>query len=105
MTGGDGQRHGKLPRLGEQAMTTSRWTGRLQQAALASMLGLVLLGTGAPDSARAYAAATADDNVGVIDLKTLNLVDRIKTGTGPDGMAWVASPDPACASRPSTWPW
>ena len=44
----------------------------------------------APDSARAYAAATADDNVGVIDLKTLNLVDRIKTGTGPDGMAWVA---------------
>jgi len=42
-----------------------------------------------PDSTRAYAAATGDDNVGVIDLKTLTLAGRIKTGTGPDGMAWV----------------
>jgi len=42
-----------------------------------------------PDSARAYAAATGDNNVGVIDLKTLELVDRLTTGTGPDGMAWV----------------
>ena len=43
-----------------------------------------------PDSARAYVAVTGDDNVAVIDLKTLELVDRLKTGTGPDGMAWIA---------------
>ncbi len=42
-----------------------------------------------PDSARAYVAVTGDDNVAVIDLKTLELVDRLKTGTGPDGMAWI----------------
>jgi hypothetical protein len=34
-------------------------------------------------------AVTGDNNVAVIDLKTLELVDRISTGIGPDGMAWV----------------
>lgn len=42
-----------------------------------------------PDSARAYCAATGDNNVAVIDLKTLELVDRLQTGVGPDGMAWI----------------
>jgi len=42
-----------------------------------------------PDSARAYVAVTGDNNVAVIDLKTLDLTARISTGTGPDGMAWV----------------
>jgi YVTN family beta-propeller protein len=42
-----------------------------------------------PDSTRAYVAVTGDDNVAVIDLKTLELADRIQTGTGPDGMAWT----------------
>jgi YVTN family beta-propeller protein len=42
-----------------------------------------------PDSARAYVAVTGDDNVAVIDLKVLELADRLKTGTGPDGMAWI----------------
>lgn len=42
-----------------------------------------------PDSARAYCAATGDNNVAVIDLKTLEIVDRLKTGVGPDGMAWI----------------
>jgi YVTN family beta-propeller protein len=43
----------------------------------------------APDSARAYVAVTGDDNVAVIDLRTLELADRLKTGVGPDGMAWI----------------
>jgi YVTN family beta-propeller protein len=43
----------------------------------------------APDSSRAYCAATGDNNVAVVDLKTLDLVDRLQTGTGPDGMAWI----------------
>jgi YVTN family beta-propeller protein len=42
-----------------------------------------------PDSGRAYVAVTGDNNVAVIDLKTLELVDRVSTGIGPDGMAWV----------------
>ncbi len=42
-----------------------------------------------PDSARAYVAVTGDDYVAVIDLKTLDLADRVQSGTGPDGMAWV----------------
>jgi len=42
-----------------------------------------------PDSARAYVAVTGDNNVAVIDLKSLELVDRLQTGTGPDGMAWI----------------
>ena len=42
-----------------------------------------------PDGARAYVAATGDNNVAVIDLKTLDLVNRIASGAGPDGMAWA----------------
>jgi DNA-binding beta-propeller fold protein YncE len=42
-----------------------------------------------PDSSRAYVAVTGDDNVAIIDLKTLELIERFKTGTGPDGMAWI----------------
>ena len=42
-----------------------------------------------PDGARAYVAATGDNNVAIIDLKTLDLVDRITPGVGPDGMAWA----------------
>jgi YVTN family beta-propeller protein len=42
-----------------------------------------------PDSARGYVAVTGDNEVAEIDLRTLDLLARIKTGTGPDGMAWV----------------
>jgi len=42
-----------------------------------------------PNSARAYVAVTGDNNVAVIDLKTLDLTARIQTGIGPDGMAWI----------------
>ncbi len=43
-----------------------------------------------PDSSRAYVAVTGDNDVAVIDLRTLDLEARIRTGNGPDGMAWVA---------------
>ncbi len=32
---------------------------------------------------------TGDNAVAVIDLKTLTEVGRLKTGRGPDGMAWL----------------
>jgi YVTN family beta-propeller protein len=43
-----------------------------------------------PDGSRAYVAVSADNNVAVVDLKTLTVTGHIPTGNGPDGMAWVA---------------
>jgi YVTN family beta-propeller protein len=42
-----------------------------------------------PDGARAYVALAGDKTVAIVDLKTLAVSDRIATGNGPDGMAWV----------------
>jgi YVTN family beta-propeller protein len=43
-----------------------------------------------PDGSRAYVAATNDNYVAVVDLKTLEPLVRISTGNGPDGMDWIA---------------
>ena len=45
----------------------------------------------APGGARAYVAAEGEDNVAVIDLKTLEITTRLKfpPRSRPDGMAWV----------------
>lgn len=42
-----------------------------------------------PDGSVAYVAVSRDNNVAVIDLKTLSLTGRIATGKGPDGLAWA----------------
>ena len=42
-----------------------------------------------PDGSRAYVAVSRDNNVAVVDLKTLSVTGRIPTGKGPDGMAWA----------------
>ncbi|MGH9326172.1 MAG: cytochrome D1 domain-containing protein [Terriglobia bacterium] len=43
-----------------------------------------------PDGSRAYVACSPDNDVAVIDLRTLNVVGHIYPGRGPDGMAWAA---------------
>ena len=43
----------------------------------------------APDSSRAYVALAGDNEIAIIDLKTLESTGRISTGAGPDGMAWA----------------
>lgn len=43
-----------------------------------------------PDGSVAYVAAQGENYVSIVDLKTYNLVGRVETGDGPDGMAWVA---------------
>jgi YVTN family beta-propeller protein len=43
----------------------------------------------APDGSRAYVAVAGDNEVAIIDLKTLESTGRISTGAGPDGMAWA----------------
>jgi YVTN family beta-propeller protein len=42
-----------------------------------------------PDGSKAYLALTGDNTIAVIDLKTLEETRQLKTGSGPDGMAWV----------------
>jgi YVTN family beta-propeller protein len=42
-----------------------------------------------PDGSVAYVAVSADNNVAVVDLKTLSVTGRIATGKGPDGLAWA----------------
>jgi YVTN family beta-propeller protein len=42
-----------------------------------------------PDGAVAYVALTGRNTIAVIDLKTMEETNRLKTGSGPDGMAWL----------------
>jgi YVTN family beta-propeller protein len=42
-----------------------------------------------PDASRAFVAVNGDNHIAVVDLKTWQVVSKISTGTGPDGMAWV----------------
>jgi len=42
-----------------------------------------------PDGSRAYVACSPDNNVAVIDLKTLEIIGRIDAGREPDGLAWA----------------
>ena len=42
-----------------------------------------------PDGARAFVAVSRDNEIAVVDLKTLAIAGKIKTGGGPDGMAWA----------------
>jgi YVTN family beta-propeller protein len=44
----------------------------------------------APDGSHAYVAVSGDNNVAIIDLKTLGVSGRISTGPDPDGMAWAS---------------
>lgn len=43
----------------------------------------------APDGTRAYTTLNSRDAVAVIDLKTMTLSGEVKTGRGPDGLAWA----------------
>jgi len=44
----------------------------------------------APDGVHAYTTLNSRDAVAVIDLKTMTLAGEVKTGKGPDGLAWAA---------------
>jgi len=43
-----------------------------------------------PDGTHVYTTFNDRDSVAVIDLKTLTVVGEVKTGRGPDGLAWAA---------------
>lgn len=42
-----------------------------------------------PDGSRAFVACSPDNDVAVIDLKSLEVVSRIDVGLEPDGLAWA----------------
>ena len=52
----------------------------------ASSEGLLM----APDGSHAYPTLNSRDAVAVIDLKTMTVAGEVKTGRGPDGLAWAA---------------
>ena len=65
----------------------------LFDAATRKQLKQIDLGGGAagilmqPDGSRAYVAS--GNGVTVIDLKTLEIVGKVETGRGPDGLGWA----------------
>jgi YVTN family beta-propeller protein len=52
----------------------------------ASSEGLLM----SPDGLHAYTTLNSRDAVAVIDLKTMTVTGEVKTGRGPDGLAWAA---------------
>jgi YVTN family beta-propeller protein len=52
----------------------------------ASSEGLLM----SPDGSHAYTTLNERDAVAVIDLKTMTVTGEVKTGRGPDGLAWAA---------------
>jgi YVTN family beta-propeller protein len=52
----------------------------------ASSEGLLM----APDGLRVYTTLNSRDAVAVIDLRTWTVTGEVKTGRGPDGLAWAA---------------
>jgi YVTN family beta-propeller protein len=44
----------------------------------------------APGGRFAYATLNSRDGVAVVDLKTMSFINEVKTGKGPDGLAWAA---------------
>ena len=44
-----------------------------------------------PDGSRAYVALAGDNGVAVIDLHALEVIGKIPTGQGPDGLAWATA--------------
>ncbi len=65
-------------------------------AATRNVTKRITLGRGAegivmqPDGSRVFVACSPDNNVAVIDLATLQVVDRIEAGGNPDGLAWAS---------------
>jgi YVTN family beta-propeller protein len=65
-------------------------------AATRAVVKRIKIGRGAagiqmqPDGVRAFVACTPDDDVAVIDLKSLEVTGHIDAGRQPDGLAWVA---------------
>jgi DNA-binding beta-propeller fold protein YncE len=85
---------------GKRALATQMMRGPLIVLDVASRREIKRIDTGGPgasilivpDGSRAYISMTGEDKVAVVDLGKLEVVSDIRTGEGPDGMAWVGGP-------------
>lgn len=64
-------------------VATQKERARVKLGASAS--GILVL----PDGSRAYVALPSEARVAVVELPSLRVSDRIPTGRGPDGLAWI----------------
>jgi YVTN family beta-propeller protein len=71
---------------GELVIVDAHARKPLRRVALGRMIEGILL---SPDGSKAYIAEAGDDAVAIVDVKTWAVTGRIKTGAGPDGMAWI----------------
>jgi DNA-binding beta-propeller fold protein YncE len=82
---------------GKQVFVASLGTGELTvfDAASHKEVKRIKLGRGCagilmdPVAARAFVACSADNNIAVIDLRTLEVTGRLEVGGTPDGLAWA----------------
>ncbi|HVU94000.1 MAG TPA: YncE family protein [Puia sp.] len=82
---------------GKQVFVTSLGTGDLTvfDAATRKEVKRIKLGRGCagilmdPVAARAFVACSADNNIAIIDLKTLAVIGHLDVGGTPDGLAWA----------------
>ena len=76
-------------RRGDRLQIERRGTGgvkpRVDSDGMSGASGILI----PPDGSRAFVAATGENAIAVIDLKSLKEVARYNTGPGPDGMAWL----------------
>ena len=87
----------KFTRDGRRVLISDLTTGDLISVDAASRKEIKRLNLGhsiagvlvTPHGSRAYVAATNDNYVAVVDLKTIEKVDTVSTGIGPDGMDWI----------------
>ncbi|MGP8173754.1 MAG: YncE family protein [Terracidiphilus sp.] len=85
----------KLTPDGKMALISAGPELVILDAATHQEIKRLTIGTGSggilvqPDGLRAYVACSPNNNVAVIDMKSLEVVGRIQTGGNPDGMAWA----------------
>lgn len=85
---------------GKQAFVSSLMSGELTifDVALRKEVKRLKLGKGAagilmdPVGSRAFVACSADNYIAVVNLKTLEVVQRLDVGGVPDGLAWAVQP-------------
>jgi YVTN family beta-propeller protein len=94
-TGGGGVNRAKFTLDGEHALATHRGPLIVLDVATRKEIKRIDTGSGgssillSPDGKLAYIGMTEKDEIAVIDLDKLEVVSKLRTGDGPDGMAWV----------------
>ena len=96
----NGANRAKFTPDGKQVFITSLRTGDLiiYDATTRKEVKRINLGRGAAGilmdavGARAFVACSADNNIAIVDLKTLEITGHLDVGGNPDGLAWAIRP-------------